>query len=54
MDEVYEIAHQAKYRFFGIDEVHKLVMDEMYEIGPFVAKSEYKYFRICIVSVVRS
>ena len=33
MDEIYEIVHQARYRFFGIDEMYKLVMDEMYEIG---------------------
>ena len=29
MDEMYEIVHQAMYRFFGIDEMYKLVMDEM-------------------------
>ena len=33
MDEMYEIVHQAAYRFFGIDKMYKLVMDEMYEIG---------------------
>ena len=32
MDEMYEIVHQATYRFFGIDEMYKLEMDEMYEI----------------------
>ena len=32
MDEMYEIVHQATYRFFGIDEMYKLVMDEMHEI----------------------
>ena len=32
MDEMHEIVHQAIYRFFGIDEMFKLVMDEMYEI----------------------
>ena len=32
MDEMYEIVHQTTYRFFGIDEMYKLVMDEMYEI----------------------
>ena len=32
MDEIYEIVYQATYRFFGIDEMYKLVMDEMYEI----------------------
>ena len=35
MDEMYEIFHQATYRFFGIDEMYKLVMDEMYEIEYF-------------------
>ena len=38
---MYEIAHQATYRFLGIDEVYKLVMDEMYEIGQFMAKFKY-------------
>ena len=33
MDEIYEIVHQATNRFFEIDEMYKLVMDEMYEIG---------------------
>ena len=33
MDEMYEIVHQAAYRFFGIDEIYKLLKDEMYEIG---------------------
>ena len=54
MDGMYEIVHQAPYRFLGIDEVYKLVMDEMYEIGRFIAKFEYEYSRICIVSVVRA
>ena len=53
MDEMYEIVYQATYRFFGIDELYKLVMDEMYETGQFIAKFEYEYSRICIVSVVR-
>ena len=52
MDEMYETVHQATYKFFGMDELHKLVMDEMYEIGRFIAKFEYEYSRICIVSVV--
>ena len=43
MDEMYEIVHQATYRFFGIDKVHKLVMDEMYETGWFIVKFEYEY-----------
>ena len=54
MDEMYEIVHQATYRFFGIDELYKLVMDEMYEIGQFIAKFEYEYSRICNASVVRA
>ena len=29
MDEMYEIVHQDTYWFFGIDEMYKLVMDEM-------------------------
>ena len=41
MDEMYEIAHQATYRCLGIDEVYKLVTDEMYEIGQFMAKFKY-------------
>ena len=54
MDEMYEIVHQATYRFFGIDELFKLVMDEMYEIGQFIVKFEYEYSWICIASVVRA
>ena len=54
MDEMYELVHHATYRFFGIDELCKLVMDEMYEIGRFIAKFEYEYSRICVVSVVRT
>ena len=52
MDEMYETVHQATYKFFGMDELYKLVVDEMYEIGRFIAKFEYEYSRICIVSVV--
>ena len=47
MDEMYKIVHQATYRFFGNDELYKLVMNEMYEIGRFIAKFEYEYSRIC-------
>ena len=32
LDVMYEIVHQAIYRFFAIDEMYKLVMDEIYEI----------------------
>ena len=55
MDEMYEIAQQAKYMFLGVDEAYtKLVMDEMYKIGWFIAKSEYEYSKICVVSVLRA
>ena len=59
MDEMYEIVHQAKYKFFGVDEMYKLVMDEMHEIGWIwifwtSLKFEYEYSRICVVSVVRA
>ena len=54
MDEMYEIVHQAMYRFFGIDEVYKLVMDEMNNIGRLIAKFEYEYSRNCVASVVRA
>ena len=55
MDEMYEIVHQATYRFFRIDEVYKLVMDEIdgwiFRNG---LKFEYEYSRIYVVSVVRA
>ena len=51
---MYEIIHQAKYSFFGIDELYKLVMDEMYEIGQFIAKFKYECSRIFVVPVVRA
>ena len=59
MEEMYEIVHQATYRFFGIDEMYKLVMDEMYEIVWIWVfrnwlKFEYEYSKICVVSVVRA
>ena len=54
MDEMYEIVHQATDRFFRIDELYKLVMDEIHEIGQFIAKFEYEYSRICTASVVRA
>ena len=31
MDEMYEIVHQATYRFFGNDQMNKVAMDEMYQ-----------------------
>ena len=42
---MYEIAQQAKYRFWGSMKCTK-VMDEMYEIGQFLAEFEYEYCRI--------
>ena len=59
MDEMYETVHQATYRFLGNDEMYKLVMHEMYEIGWMWIfwnwlKFEYEYSRICVVSVVRA
>ena len=42
----YPNIHQATYRFFGINEGYKLVMDEIHKIGKFIEK-----FDICIVSV---
>ena len=56
---MYEIVHQAMYRFFGIDEMYKLVMYEMYEIVWIWVfwnwlKFEYEYSRICVFSVVRA
>ena len=59
MDEMYEIVHQATHRFLWIDEMYKLVMDEMYETGWILIfgdwlKCEYEYSRICLVSDVRA
>ena len=54
MHEMYEITQQAKYRFLGSVKCTKFVMDEMYEIGQFLAEFEYEYCRICVVSVVRA
>ena len=56
---MYEIVHQAAYRFFGIDKIYKLLKDEMYEIGLIWIfwnwlKFEYEYSRICVASVVRA
>ena len=53
MDKMYENVHQATYKFFGMDEVYKLVMDEIYEIGWIRLKFEHEYSRICVVSVIR-
>ena len=46
MDEINEIVHQATCGFFGIDEVYKLVMNEMYEIGRFIANLLRNLLRI--------
>ena len=40
--------------FEGSVECPNFVMDEMYEIGQFLAEFEYEYCRICVVSVVRA
>ena len=53
MDEMYETVHQATCRLLGIDEVYKLVMDEMHEIGRPFAKFQYEYSGNCVVSVVK-
>ena len=39
--------------FWGSVKCTKFVMDEMYEIGQFLAEFKYEYCRICVVSVVR-
>ena len=59
MDEMYEVFHQAMYRFFRIDEMYNLVIDEIYKIvWIWISwnwlKFEYEYSRICVVSVVRA
>ena len=54
MDEMYETAQQAKYRFLGSEKCTKSLMDEMYEMGQFLAELEYEYCRIFVVSVVRT
>ena len=48
---MYEIIHQATYRFFGIEEVYKLMMDEMYETGRFIAQMkqlQQPFFRLTV------
>ena len=51
---MYEIVHQATYRFFGVDELYKLLMGEMYEIGQFIEKFEFEYSRSWVASIVRA
>ena len=38
----------------GMNKMYKLVIDEMYEIGRFIAKFEYEYMNNCVVSIVRA
>ena len=38
--------------FWGSMKCTKLVMDEMYKIGRFIANFQYEYSRICVVLVV--
>ena len=51
---MYEHFHQTTYRFLGIDEVYKLVINEMHETGQFIEKFKHKYSRICVASAVRA
>ena len=46
MDEMYEIVHQATYKFFGNDEMYKLVMDEICEIVLVVKPTLMSLFRL--------
>ena len=45
MDEMYEIVQQAKCKILGVD--------EMCQIGWFIAKFDYEYSSIFVVSVVK-
>ena len=40
--------------FWGSVKSAKFMIDEMSEIGQFLAEFEYEYCRICVVSVVRA
>ena len=40
--------------FWGSVKCTKFVMDEMNEIGLFLAEFEYEYWKICVVSDVRA
>ena len=53
MDEMYEIVHQTTHRFLGIEEVHKLMMDEMDKTGIPIAKFGYETRVVVVVLVVR-
>ena len=46
MDSISKISEQAKHSFFEIDEVYKLVMDEMYNIVQFIMNFEDEYSRV--------
>ena len=52
--ECMKLLSKPSTRFWGSMKCTKLVMDEMYEIGRFIANFEYEYSRICVVSVVRA
>ena len=54
MVKMYENFHQTMYSFLGIDELYKLMMNEMYETGHFIEKFKHEYSRICVASVVRA
>ena len=43
-DELYEIAQQARYRFWGSMKRTKLVMGKMFEIGPKISKLSTDYY----------
>ena len=51
MDEMCKIFHQTTYRFLRIGEVHKLMMDDMYENGGRIAKFGYET-RVSVVVLV--
>ena len=54
MDKCTKLVIKQSTGFSGLMICKKLVMDEMYEIGHFIAKFEYEYSRICVVSIVRT
>ena len=41
---MYEIAQQARYRFWGSMKRTKLVMGKMFEIGPKISKLSTDYY----------
>ena len=55
MDEMYEIAQQAKYRFFGVSEMYKICdgLNVQNRLISFI-EFQYEYCRICIVLVLRA